>query len=230
MKQGQKKAFLFSLLLHVFLLITLVICTYSNTQKRVYKKIHVRSVHYTPAYQQIESIACSQKTPALAPTPIKKTHVPSKKEPQKKRTHNTKKNKTSKCIAQALKNLDQSKKHTHSCLASLPELQHINPLISDTQQTQKLTHEQYYLANLIKLIQLHVQLPESGTASVRLIIQRNGDIKKIEVSNCSSPIIQQTIPTKLKTIHYPAFGSSFPGENEHVFCLCLSHNLVWTSS
>lgn len=193
-----------------------------------------------------------KKTPPKQPTP--KPTPQTKKSPNLQKKQITKKaapppepTYDKKLVAQALEQLNRSKKAVSGRLSSSYKAQtsarvgsvgslHSEAGISSsdpsetTSEYKETSPEACYIADLIRRLQLNIRLPEPGEIKLKLTLKRSGAISSVVVISCKKEKIKANLVEKLKAVHFSSFGQSFKNEPEHTFLLRLSNDLVWRCS
>ncbi len=83
-------------------------------------------------------------------------------------------------------------------------------------------NERNYIDKLVSHLQGALILPEKGSVTVLLTLNRNGMVSKIECKALKSEMNGNYVNKELAKLKFPSFGSDFEGEQEHVFELTLS--------
>jgi len=198
------------------------------------KRLRVQTVQLTPTVAQTATPIEEVEPPK--PTPPKKKKAPPPKKTTKKQPPPKKPSKpdNSKLLAEALSHLDRStskqktpSKEKPSQVHAISSLNTDSSLIDKTKE--KPSAESSYIADLIRRLQVGIKLPEHGEASVAITINRSGKPVKVVVTESTSASIKQTLSQKLPNLTFSPFGGCFSNEQEHIFLLRLSNDLVWSS-
>jgi hypothetical protein len=88
--------------------------------------------------------------------------------------------------------------------------------------------EAYYIADLIRRLQLRLRLSEPGEVRLKLTLQRTGAVTNVEFIRTQKESSKRFLREKLDEMIFAPFGSGFKGQKEHTFVLRLTHDLVWT--
>jgi hypothetical protein len=209
-----------------------------------------KTVVAKPTEVKQKSSRVASQSPKKKTPPSKKKAVKSVKKAQaqtvSKKTQASQPSYNKKLVAEALQRLNKSRsvssgsvsKESGSSgvrMAQVGSVGHLNseegvslPSQVGDEAAPPGSPEAYYVADLIRRLQLHVRLVEPGEVRVSLTLSRKGSVIDVSIVSCKSSAVKKNIGSALRSVPFSAFGSCFRGENEHKFLLRLSNDLVWS--
>jgi len=229
----KRKVFIGVLCFHICLLGIGCYNSFFVVRKLPLRPLVVHTVQLQQPRPQVTVSHSSEKK--VQSTPVKK----SKKQTKEKYTKKDKEPQTSPngaynqtLVAQALQELNK----THiqrapkglSSVRSAPVLRREKDLPSSSQS--KKSPESYYIADLVRKLQLQLWLAEPGEARIQITLTRQGTIHSIKIVSCENSMIRKPLLHQLKVVRFSPFGAAFRGEETHLFQVRLSHDLLWSCS
>ena len=174
-----------------------------------------------------------QKKAQTKTSPVTKKKS-AKKKNSKKPTHE--KEKEENLLAEITASLQQAEKlrstKKAACANTIDTPEQIGTLQTESsitvdEQTTLTSQEQQYVQELILLLKRSLLLPEYGEVKVELCIARNGKVRKVSILSSKSKKNRTYIEKMLPSVHFAAFGSRFEKEEEHLFLLNLSNEVIF---
>lgn len=87
--------------------------------------------------------------------------------------------------------------------------------------SETLGFEARYEAELARILEREISLPEEGNVKLKLTLKREGNVEKIVILESKSEKNNIYLTSTLKPYQFPSFGDSFKGEKTHTFTLTL---------
>ena len=91
------------------------------------------------------------------------------------------------------------------------------------------TPEEAYIANLIRLIQISVTLPDKEPVSLKLELFSSGLIKSLTIVSSQSPRNRKAVEKGLSSLRFPAFIQAYKKEKSHTFSFKFTREMEWVS-
>lgn len=81
-----------------------------------------------------------------------------------------------------------------------------------------------YCEELVRRLQLLLKLPDYGQVKVKLTLNRDGTVAKLEVIDSLNAKNKSYVENTIPTGRFPPFGTNFAGERQHSFVLALAND------
>jgi hypothetical protein len=87
--------------------------------------------------------------------------------------------------------------------------------------------EKCYYDELIQRLKLHLRLPDYGYVKIKLTLNKQGKVLKLECLNAKSAKNKAHLEKVLPSLVFPSFGQNFPKEEQHTFSIHFCNELSY---
>jgi len=110
-----------------------------------------------------------------------------------------------------------------------PQIQSLasESLITECQNEPHSAEEKTYYDELVHRLKLHLKLPDTGDVRLKLTLNRQGKVVRVECIEAKSQKNKAHLEKTLPTIVFPAFGHNFTHEQTHTFLLHFSQDFSY---
>lgn len=187
-------------------------------------KQHSKAIQvYTYTYTHSQKMQTSNPKKPIKKISSKKKQKPLSQKKQKKQTQK----KSPKRSNNHPKNEETLVKNLKSLKNTLDKIKNQTPNFTPPSQasTPKVSSsDSIYIENLVDTLKFNLNLPEYGSVKVKLTLNRQGQMLKLEILGTSSKSNQTYIEKHIPQIQFPNFGSSFLSQDTQEFLLNLSND------
>ncbi len=190
-----------------------------HTPERKAKVLRVQTVKLRPPPPKVskpKTVAAKPKPKKKAPPKKKKPKKVAKKTPKKKAVkkkrdpEDMRERKLLEELRESLAKIEKSQKNYKA--KPVPQSK---PRAAEPQASK-------YEQELVVRLRLMLRLPEYGDVKVRLTLQRDGSIAKVEVLKTKSQKNEKYVAQTLPGMRFPSFGKNYRNEKQHSFILTLT--------
>ncbi|MBA2728214.1 MAG: hypothetical protein H0U49_08605 [Parachlamydiaceae bacterium] len=86
--------------------------------------------------------------------------------------------------------------------------------------------ENNYGLELTNRLKRLLKLPQYGDVDIQLTLLRSGKVSKLVITNSQNAMNKEHVEKTLPTFIFPPFGNGFAGEEQHIFKIRLSNDLL----
>lgn len=225
------RTFLSVLFVHFALLILGLIFSGKNPQKDLPQKISVQTFTVEPPAQPkqvVQKKAPPPSAPIVTVAPKTEKEPPKvvkteKSPPLKKEEPKSTKAKPAVTVSHgAAKKSGENQKLLAMMQTSLSKIETASSSKKGIKKPSSSPSEEVsYREELVTLLKLCLRLPETGEVKLKVMIDRAGNFKSMEVLEAGSKKNRAYVETVLPALALPPFGKAFQKEKEHTFSLTL---------
>lgn len=96
------------------------------------------------------------------------------------------------------------------------------PTQIETLSSETIEFQTNYQEELVFYLQSRLSLPEKGEVKLKVTVERNGRVEKVEILDAASEKNKLYVASALTSFSFPPFASQFKNEKRHTFTLCLT--------